>query len=82
MVLEPTCLGMLLLHFYGPYKYSQTLNLIALTLFCDYSFLHIIFSAYDFWFYVPVVATHIGGVLGSVFYDILIGLHWPDGDAS
>ena len=38
------------------------------------------FSAYNYWFYVPIVATHIGAILGSVFYDVLIGLHWPPVD--
>ena len=38
----------------------------------------VLFSASNYWFYVPIVATHIGGILGSVFYDLLIGLHWPD----
>ena len=40
------------------------------------------FSANDYWFYVPVVATHIGAILGSVMYDALVGLHLPDANAS
>ena len=35
-------------------------------------------SANDYWFYVPVVATHIGAILGSVMYDALVGLYLPE----
>ena len=35
-------------------------------------------SVFNYWFYVPIVATHIGGVVGSTLYDLLIGWHIPD----
>ena len=38
------------------------------------------FRAFNYWFYVPVIAPHIGGILGSVFYDLFVNLHWPKED--
>jgi len=40
------------------------------------------FSAFDFWFYVPIVATHLGAVIGCTLYDLLIGWHMPTGEDS
>jgi len=36
------------------------------------------FSAFSYWFYVPIVATHLGAVIGCTLYDLLIGWHLPD----
>jgi len=36
------------------------------------------FSVDNYWFYVPIIATHLGGVVGSTLYDLLIGWHIPD----
>ena len=41
----------------------------------------IFFRAFDVWFYVPIVATHIGGLIGMFLYDAFIALHWPDPDS-
>ena len=30
------------------------------------------------WFLVPIVAPHIGAILGAFVYILLIGLHFPD----
>ena len=35
-------------------------------------------SVHNYWFYVPIIATHLGGVVGSTLYDLLIGWHIPD----
>lgn len=35
------------------------------------------FTAANYWFYVPVVATHIGAIVGCTLYDLLIGWHIP-----
>ncbi|UYV60301.1 AQP3 [Cordylochernes scorpioides] len=38
-----------------------------------------VFSFRDYnWFWVPVVAPHLGGVLGAWMYGGLVGLHWPE----
>jgi hypothetical protein len=34
-------------------------------------------SEYGYWFYVPILAPHIGGIIGFFLYDLFIGLHWP-----
>ena len=36
------------------------------------------FSAFDYWLYVPLVATHLGAVVGSTMYDLFIRLHLDD----
>ena len=33
------------------------------------------FSASNYWFWVPLVATHMGAIFGSTLYDVLIGWH-------
>ena len=40
--------------------------------------MHLFFSAANYWFWVPIVAPHLGAVLGSFLYDFFIALHWPD----
>nr|XP_057940243.1 aquaporin-10a [Doryrhamphus excisus] len=40
-----------------------------------------VFTCYNYWFWVPVVAPLIGGVLGSVLYVIFIHWHLPDSEA-
>ena len=35
------------------------------------------FSAYDFWMFMPIVGPHLGAIVGSLFYDLFIGFHWP-----
>ena len=37
----------------------------------------LLFRAANYWFYVPVVATHIGAIVGCTLYDLLIGWHIP-----
>ncbi|XP_034466872.1 aquaporin-10a [Hippoglossus hippoglossus] len=39
-----------------------------------------VFTCYNYWFWVPLVAPLIGGVLGSFMYTIFIKLHLPDPD--
>ena len=34
------------------------------------------FTAFSYWSYVPVVACHLGAIIGSLLYDILIGWHF------
>lgn len=29
------------------------------------------------WFWVPVVAPHVGAILGAFIYQYAVGLHWP-----
>uniref|UniRef100_A0A8D3B3X1 Aquaporin 10a n=2 Tax=Scophthalmus maximus TaxID=52904 RepID=A0A8D3B3X1_SCOMX len=39
-----------------------------------------VFTCYNYWFWVPLVAPLLGGVLGSFMYLIFIQLHLPDED--
>ncbi|XP_040901385.1 aquaporin-10a isoform X1 [Toxotes jaculatrix] len=39
-----------------------------------------VFTCYNYWFWVPLVAPPIGGVLGSLMYLIFIHWHLPDPD--
>ncbi|CAN0076476.1 unnamed protein product [Lampetra planeri] len=41
-----------------------------------------VFSAGNYWSWVPVVAPMLGGVLGAFIYEIFIGLHLPEEPAS
>ncbi|XP_041961644.1 aquaporin-10a [Alosa sapidissima] len=41
-----------------------------------------VFSCSNYWFWVPLVAPMIGGVLGSVIYILFIDLHLPETEAS
>ncbi len=34
------------------------------------------------WWWVPIVATHIGAVIGVLLYTVVIENHWPDEDTS
>ena len=43
----------------------------------DYDFFLIFLRANNYWFYVPIIGPHIGAIVGSVFYDLFVGLHWP-----
>ena len=36
------------------------------------------FSAFDYWFYVPIVGPHCGAILGSLLYEVFVNLHWPN----
>lgn len=40
----------------------------------------LLFRCYNYWFWVPLVAPLLGGVLGSFMYLIFIQLHLPDED--
>ncbi|XP_041932153.1 aquaporin-10b [Alosa sapidissima] len=40
-----------------------------------------VFSAGRSWWWVPVVATSLGAVVGSLLYELLVGAHFPDADA-
>lgn len=46
------------------------------TLMCGYG--TEVFSAYNYWFYIPFLAPHLGGILGSILYEVLVNFHWPD----
>jgi len=35
---------------------------------------------YSCWFYVPIVATHIGAIIGCFLYDVVIGWHLTNED--
>lgn len=35
------------------------------------------FSAFNYWMFMPIIGPHIGAVLGSFLYDLLISHHWP-----
>uniref|UniRef100_A0A671X564 Aquaporin 10a n=1 Tax=Sparus aurata TaxID=8175 RepID=A0A671X564_SPAAU len=39
-----------------------------------------VFTCYDYWFWVPLVAPPIGGVMGTFMYLIFIEWHLPDPD--
>ncbi|KAM3873312.1 aquaporin-10a [Diretmus argenteus] len=41
-----------------------------------------VFTCYNYWFWVPLVAPLIGGVLGSLMYVVFIYSHLPDPDPS
>lgn len=34
------------------------------------------------YFWIPVAGPHLGGILGAVLYELFIGIHLPDPDAS
>ena len=36
-----------------------------------------VFTAHDYWFWVPIVGPCVGGVLGAIIYDVLIAWHHP-----
>jgi len=36
-----------------------------------------VFSAYNYWFWIPIIAPCIGGVLGASIYSIFVGVHHP-----
>jgi len=40
-----------------------------------------VFSAYNYWFWVPLVAPHIGAVVGGLLYLGLVGIHLEDEDS-
>lgn len=29
------------------------------------------------WFWIPIVCPYIGGVIGFLFYEATVALHWP-----
>ena len=31
----------------------------------------------DYWMFMPIVGPHLGAIIGSLFYDLCIGFHWP-----
>ncbi|VDP07522.1 unnamed protein product [Soboliphyme baturini] len=35
------------------------------------------FRVQNYWFWVPLVAPHIGAILGAFLYEFCIGIHWP-----
>jgi MIP family channel proteins len=37
-----------------------------------------VFRAGDYWFWVPIIGPLIGGPLGAIVYDVLIGRHFPN----
>ncbi|XP_036423053.1 aquaporin-10b isoform X1 [Colossoma macropomum] len=39
-----------------------------------------VFRAGDGWWWVPLVATCVGGLVGSLIYELLIGVHHPEPD--
>ena len=34
------------------------------------------------WFWVPVVASHLGAIIGAFFYLIFVGLHFPEEESN
>lgn len=56
---------------YIPLKYENSL--------ISFYFPH---SCYNYWFWVPLVAPMIGGVLGSVMYLVFIEWHLPETEVS
>ena len=40
-------------------------------------FKNLLFRSKSYWFWVPIIGPHIGAIIGSILYDLLIGLHWP-----
>ncbi len=41
-----------------------------------------VFSAYDYWMFMPILGPHLGAVIGSLGYDLMVGFHWPLEEAS
>lgn len=41
-----------------------------------------VFSAYNYYFWIPIVGPHIGAVCGAWMYLLLVGIHAPDKDES
>lgn len=39
---------------------------------------YVLRSAYDYWFWVPIVGPHIGALCGALVYMLLIGIHLAD----
>ena len=50
---------------------------LLLSIMVDDDFFLIFLRANNYWFYVPIIGPHIGAIVGSVFYDLFVGLHWP-----
>jgi len=38
--------------------------------------LNFLFSEGNYWFWVPIVAPVVGAIVGSIFYNVLIGLQY------
>lgn len=36
------------------------------------------FRSGDYYFWVPLLCCHVGGILGSWVYKIFIEIHWPE----
>jgi hypothetical protein len=41
-----------------------------------------VFTAGNGYFWVPLVACPLGGVIGSILYKLMIEMHWPAEDKS
>jgi len=39
------------------------------------------FTAYNYWFWVPIVGPHIGAICGAFFYLLTVGVHLPESPA-
>ncbi|KRX19531.1 Kinesin-like protein KIF26A [Trichinella nelsoni] len=35
------------------------------------------FSVRNYWFWVPIIGPHIGGLIGAALYKLFVGIHWP-----
>ncbi|KRX92759.1 Aquaporin-9 [Trichinella pseudospiralis] len=35
------------------------------------------FSIRNYWFWVPILGPHIGGLIGAALYKLFVGIHWP-----
>ncbi|VDP24779.1 unnamed protein product [Soboliphyme baturini] len=38
------------------------------------------FTAFRYWFWVPIIGPHIGALVGSLIYIAFVQLHWPRGE--
>lgn len=36
-----------------------------------------VFSAFDYWMFMPILGPHLGAIIGSLLYDLFVGFHWP-----
>ena len=40
-----------------------------------------VFTAYNHWWFIPLLSCHLGAILGAGAYLILVELHWPRQEA-
>lgn len=39
------------------------------------------FNAFDYFFWIPWLVPHLGGIIGAIFYLVMVGAHHRPADA-